>query len=450
MKLTLLGAGVRVPFVLKGLAGRPDLGLTEVVLHDIDQDRLELMGALGAHLSTTWGAPAPVRADPDLRSALTGASFVYSAIRPGKEAARVVDEEIPLALGVLGQETTGPGGFAMAMRTIPAMLAHARAIEEVAPAALLICFTNPVGIVTQAVRDHTSVRVVGICDGPSSMHRSVAAFLGLPREQVHVDYAGLNHCGWIHRVLVDGRDTLPQLLDRYEELQRTDHQWRLFDPTLVRRIGMLPMEYLSFFYEPERAVASIRGSGGSRATQLRALNDALWRALRERIDIGDLPGAVAAWERAMAERGATYFARELGKGRGADGDDVFDDEGYQGVAGAVMTASVHDRPATLILDTVNRGAIETLGDGDVVEVTSVSDRHGAHALAQGELPARATDLLERVKAYERLTVEAAVTGSAAAARDALTQHPLVARADLASRLVDRYVEAHAGLWPALS
>ena len=450
MKLTLLGAGVRVPFVLRGLAERRDLGLTEVVLHDIDQDRLELMGALGAHLTTTWGAPYDVRADPDLRAAIAGASFVYSAVRPGQEAARVVDEEVPLALGVLGQETTGPGGFAMAMRTVPAMLAHARAIEEVAPDALLICFTNPVGIVTQAVRDHTSVRVVGICDGPSSMHRSVAAFLGRPREQVHVDYAGLNHCGWIHRVLVDGRDRLPELLDRYEELASADHQWRLFDPTLVRRIGMLPMEYLSFFYEPERTVANIRASGESRAIQLQALNDALWRSLRERIEAGDMPGAVAAWERAIAERGATYFARELGEGRGADTDDVFDDEGYQGVAGAVMTAAVHDRPATLILDTVNRGAIATLGDDDVVEVTSVSDRHGAHALAQGELPAHATDLLERVKAYERLTVEAAVTGSAAAARDALTQHPLVARADLASQLVDRYVEAYAGLWPALS
>src|SRR5205807_9076008 len=161
VKLVLLGSGLRAPFVLHGLAAnQEDPGLDEVVLHDTDPQRLDLMSALGAHLCAQRAGRFSVRAEADPRAALTGSRFVFSAIRPGQEAARVVDEEVPLGLGVLGQETTGPGGFAMALRTIPAMLEYARLIEEVAPDALLVNFTNPAGIVMQALHDHSSVRAV--------------------------------------------------------------------------------------------------------------------------------------------------------------------------------------------------------------------------------------------------------------------------------------------------
>ncbi len=452
MKMTLLGAGVRAPFVLRGLAaGAEDLDLDEVVLFDTDPERLELMTALGAHFAASSGAPFTVRNEPDAASALAGARFVFSAIRPGQEAARAVDEEVPLKHGVLGQETTGPGGFAMALRTIPAMVAYGQLIEQVAPNALLVNFTNPVGIVMQALHDHTSVRAVGICDGPISMQRSVAEFLGLPREQVHADYAGLNHCGWIHRVLVDGEDRLPEVLDRFEELQAADEQWALFDPELVRSIGMLPMEYLYFYYYRDTAVEHIRGSGSSRGRQLQALNDALWPVLRARIDAGDLPGAQTAWERAMGERDATYFARE--RGEVVDDElelgDVFEGEGYEGVATAVMAAATRRRKTPLIVDVANRGAIGVLDDDDVVEVTCLVDEHGAHPIAQGRLPDAATDLLTQVKLYERRTVEAAVTGSYEAALEALMVHPLVASYPTAKRILDDYVADLPGLLPPL-
>jgi len=449
MKMTLLGAGVRAPFVLRGLAaGAADLDLDEVVLFDADPERLELMTALGGHFAASWGAPFTVRSEPDAASALAGARFVFSAIRPGQEAARAVDEEVPLKHGVLGQETTGPGGFAMAMRTIPAMVEYGRLIERVAPSALLVNFTNPVGIVMQALHDHTSVRAIGICDGPIAMQRSVAEFLGLPREQVHADYAGLNHCGWIHRVLVDGEDRLPEVLDRFEELQAADHQWALFDPELVRSIGMLPMEYLYFYYYRDTAVAHIRGSGSSRGRQLQALNDALWPVLRARIDAGDLPGAQTAWERAMGERDATYFARERGETVEEEGEpgDVFEGEG---VATAVMAAATRRRKTPLIVDVANRGAIGELDDDDVVEVTCLVDEHGAHPIAQGRLPEAAADLLQQVKLYERRTVEAAITGSYEAALEALLVHPLVASYPTAKRILDDYVAGLAGLLPAL-
>ena len=452
MKMTLLGAGVRAPFVLRGLAaGAADLDLDEVVLFDTDPERLELMTALGGHFAASWGAPFTVRNEPDAESALAGARFVFSAIRPGQEAARAVDEEVPLKHGVLGQETTGPGGFAMALRTIPAMVAYGQLIERVAPNALLVNFTNPVGIVMQALHDHTSVRAIGICDGPISMQRSVAEFLGLPREQVHADYAGLNHCGWIHRVLVDGEDRLPEVLDRFEELQAADDQWALFDPELVRSIGMLPMEYLYFYYYRDTAVEHIRGSGSSRGRQLQALNDALWPVLRARIDAGDLPGAQTAWERAMGERDATYFARERGEvvAEELELGDVFEGEGYEGVATAVMAAATRRRKTPLIVDVANRGAIAALDDDDVVEVTCLVDEHGAHPIAQGRLPDAATDLLTQVKLYERRTVEAAVTGSYEAALEALLVHPLVASYPTAKRILDDYVADLPGLLPAL-
>ena len=454
MKMTLLGSGVRAPFVLHGLAAaESDLGLSEVVLHDTDPERLELMAALGGHLCREWGAGFTVRGEPDPRAAIAGARFVFSAIRPGQEGARAVDEEVPLKYGVLGQETTGPGGFAMALRTIPAMLDYARLIEEAAPGALLVNFTNPVGIVMQALHDHSSVRAVGICDGPISMQRSVAEFLGEPREQVHADYFGLNHCGWIHRVLVDGRDRMPELLDRFEELQAADRHWRLFDAELVRSIGMLPMEYLYFYYYRDRAVEHIRGSGGSRGRQLQELNDALWPVLRSCIDAGDLAGARAAWQRAVGERNATYFARERGE-TVLDADDepgdVFEDEGYQGVAIAVMAAAMQRRKAPLILNVPNRGAIGGLRDDDVVEVTCLADEHGAHPIAQGAMPEGALALVQQVKLYERLTVTAAVEGSYDAALGALLAHPLVASYPAAKAILDGYVEGLPGLLPPLA
>jgi len=453
MKITLLGAGVRAPFVLRGLASsRADLGLDEVVMHDTDAGRLRVMTALGGYLASEWGAGYAVRGDPDARSAISGARFVFSAIRPGQEAARAVDEEVPLKHGVLGQETTGPGGFAMALRTIPAMLRYAQLIQEAAPDALLVNFTNPVGIVMQALHDHSQVRAVGICDGPIAMQRSVAEFLGVPREQVHADYVGLNHCGWIHRALVDGRDRLPELLGRFEELQAADDQWRPFDPALVRAVGMLPMEYLYFYYYRDQALAHIRGSGSSRGRQLQDLNDALWPALRELVSGGDLRGARQAWERAMGERDATYFAREQGTAQPIDADgpgEVFEGEGYEGVATAVMAAAVRRLKIPLILNVANRGAIGGLRDDDVVEVTCLADEHGAHPIAQGRMPDQPLALIEQVKVFERLTVAAAVEGSYDAGLCALLAHPLVPSYPVARAILDDYIDALPGLMPQL-
>ncbi len=450
MKVAMLGTGVRSPGVLLGLAKlERELGITEVALHDNDAERLDIISTLGAHLCREAGASFTVRAERDPRAAFAGSRFIYTAIRVGQERARAIDEQLPLKYGVLGQETTGPGGFAMAMRTIPVMLDYARMIEEVAPDALVVNFTNPVGLVMQALCDHTSLRVVGVCDGPPHMHRSVAKFLDIPADEVHVDYFGLNHCGWIRSVLVEGEDRLPEILRNFEELQKSDAVWAVFDPELVRSLGALPMEYLYFYYYREQAVEHIRRSGSTRGEQIATLNASLWPALRQLVDAGDLAGARDAWRTALRARGATYFARERGHSMPDAGQPALDaseseEGGYAAVAATVMESIELRRKTSLILNVPNHGAIPDLRDTDVVEVSCLVDEHGAHPLSQGAMPDAMRGLIESVKTYERLTVEAAVEGSYEKALRALIVHPLVGSYPLAKAVLDGYVSLHEG------
>jgi 6-phospho-beta-glucosidase len=407
------------------------------------------MSALGTYLARSWGASFSVRAEAEPEAALAGARFVFAAIRAGGDEARALDERIALRHGVLGQETTGAAGFAMAMRTIPEMLRLAGVIARVAPDAVLVNFTNPVGLILQALTDHSPIRAVGVCDGPFGMERDVRTLLG-PGDDLRMSYLGLNHCGWIHRIESDGRDRMPEVLDRFEELQAIDHSWRMFEPALVRGLGMLPMEYLYFYYYRDRAVEYILRSGGSRGEQIAAINAPLWPELSRRVRSGDLAGAHHAWSRAMDERSATYFARERGEKLDEGGpaehpaEDSFEPDGYEGVALGVMTAIAGGRETPLVLNTPNRGAIEGLADGDVVEVSCLVDGGGAHPLPQGRMPEAAAALVEPVKAYERLTVRAAVEGSHDAALRALLAHPLVGSYPIAKALLDDFVAAHGG------
>lgn len=455
MKLLVIGAGIRTPLLLHGLIKRQEaLGLREIVLFDADPERLQTMGAFAQHVAARGGATFAVTAEPDLATAARGAAFVFCAIRVGQERHRIADERVPLKYGVLGQETTGPGGFAMALRTIPVLLDYAPILETEAPDAWFVNFTNPAGLITQAMTRHTNLRVVGICDTPTAMRRSVAAFLGQPEEHLVIDYAGLNHLGWIRRVLMNGRDVLPDLIDRYADLAERDHEWALFDPALVRSLGMLPNEYLYYYYSRDTAVANILASGGTRGEQILGLNAPLWRDLAAHIAAGDPDAAVRAYEAKMLARSSSYMARESG---GVIGDpalapaenaaSMLEDEGYAGLALAVMEAVVRRAKTTLVLNVPNRGAIADLALDDVVEVTCLVDEHGPTPLAQLPLPDSVRPLVLAVNAYERLTVDAAVTGSVETAVAALVAHPLVGSYDLAQKIVADYIEAHREFLP---
>ncbi|MDQ3751392.1 MAG: hypothetical protein M3333_00665 [Actinomycetota bacterium] len=444
MKLTVLGAGIRTPLLLSGLTRRAEaLGLDEVALHDCDKRRLETMAAFGNGLCREWDAQFKVRAHEDSTAAIEGADFVFSAIRVGGEAGRIIDEEVPLQHGIVGQETTGPGGFAMALRTIPVMIDYARTIERVAPHAWLINFTNPAGLITQALQNHTCVKVIGICDTPTAMKRTIARVLGVAGDAVALDYIGLNHLGWARRVLVDGADRMPELLDRFEELRGAGPEWAPFDPGLVRDLGMLPNEYLYYFYYREQALEHIRGSGGTRARQLEALNRPVWKELSKGAASGDWTSARAAYASAMRTRHATYMARESGRGDPDAGpeEELFEGDGYEGLAMAVMTSIGTQRGGPLIVNVPANGAV-TGFDDDVLELPCLVDEQGPTPLAAGAAPSTARALMEPVKTYERLTVEAAVGRSYSAATRALLAHPLVGSYRLATAMLDEYLSRH--------
>lgn len=444
MKLTVLGAGIRTPLLLSGLTRRAEaLGLDEVVLHDCDHERLHSMAAFGARLCEGWDARFKVVGHADSDAAIEGADFVFSAIRVGGEPGRIIDEQVPLPHGIVGQETTGPGGFAMALRTVPVMIEYARTIERNAPHAWLINFTNPAGLITQALQEHTDVNVIGICDTPTAMKRTVASVLGVPGDDVDLAYFGLNHLGWVDRVLVAGDDRLPELLDRFDELRAAGPEWAPFDSELVRALGMLPNEYLYYFYYRDQAIEHIRRSGGTRAQQLANLNRPVWEELVRGAATGEWASAESAYATAMTTRHATYMARESGRVDPEAGPDeeLFESEGYEGLAMAVMT-SIKARSGTrLIVNVRADGAVSGFAD-DVLELPCLVDEHGATPLTVGPVPSDARALMEPVKTYERLTIEAAVSKSYDRATQALLAHPLVGSYRLATAMLDEYLSRH--------
>jgi len=432
MKLTIVGGGgFRVPLVYGALLAKMDrLGLDEVVLHDIDQTRLERIGAVLDGLAAEHGDRLPFRFTTDLVDAVEGADFVFCAIRVGQLEGRVVDEDVPLGLGVLGQETTGPGGICFALRTIPVMVRLAEAMAEHAPDAWLINFTNPAGMVTEAVQQVLGDHAVGICDSPSGLCRRVAAAVGREADDLWFDYFGLNHLGWLKGVRdAAGAQLLDGLLEDDEHLNGFE-EGRLFGGEWLRSLGMIPNEYLYYFYYAADTLSAIRGASASRGRFLLEQQ----RAFYARAD-GD---ALADWRATRHDRERTYMA----EARSAAGDDSEHDldanAGYEGEAMAVLEAIALNSRKVLILNTANRSSLPFLDERAVVEVPCVVGRAGPVPVAMGQVPAHARALVEMMKDVERTTIDAALLGSRELAVKALSLHPLVPSVTTARDIFDGY------------
>ncbi|WP_437075988.1 6-phospho-beta-glucosidase [Streptomyces sp. enrichment culture] len=441
MRLTMLGGGgFRVPLVYGALLGdRAEGRVSDVVLHDTDAARLTAMTrVLAEQAAAVPDAPA-VTATTDLDEALRGADFVFSAIRVGGLQGRADDERVALAEGVLGQETVGAGGIAYGLRTVPVAVDIARRVARLAPDAWVINFTNPAGLVTEAMSRHLGDRVIGICDSPVGLGRRVARVLGADPDRVFVDYAGLNHLGWLRGLRVAGRDELPRLLAD-PELLGSFEEGRLFGPEWLRSLGAIPNEYLHYYYFNRETVRAYQEADRTRGAFLRDQQARFYDEMRR-------PGtpALAAWDRTRAEREATYMAenRETAGAGEREAEDL--SGGYEKVALALMRAVARDERATLILNVRNRGTLAALDRDAVVEVPCLVDANGAHPMAVGPLPGHATGLVCAVKAVERDVLTAAETGSRAAAVRAFALHPLVDSVDVARRLVDGYRAVHPGL-----
>ncbi|MFC7546509.1 6-phospho-beta-glucosidase [Plantactinospora sp. GCM10030261] len=442
MRLTVLGGGgFRVPLIYRQLLTQePGPDVRDVVLHDLDEGRLAAVHAVLEQMAADRPDAPKVRTTTDLDEALDGADFVFSAIRVAGLAGRTVDERVALDLGVLGQETTGPGGLAYALRTIPVCLDLADRVARRAPNAWVINFTNPAGMVTEAMRRRLGDRVIGICDSPIGLGERAARALGLDVARVTMDYVGLNHLGWLRGLRVDGVDRLPDLLADDAALGRVEEA-RLLGPDWVRSLGAIPNEYLYYYYFNREAVASIREAPATRGEFLRQQQEGFYAAVARR------PGAaLEIWTRTRAERDSTYMAESRDSaGAGERRQEDVAGGGYQRVALDLMAGISGGRASTMILNVRNGSAVPGLPADAVVEVPCVVDAAGARPIATEPLEGSMLGLVQQVKAVEQLGIEAAASGSAAAAVKALALHPLVDSVHTARQLLAGYRERLPGL-----
>jgi 6-phospho-beta-glucosidase len=404
VKLAVVGAGsTYTPELAFELVGDDAPGITTVALQDIDVERLSVVGAFVERILDHHGSSIAIEQTTDLNDALRGAAFVITQVRVGGQAARHLDETIPLKFDCIGQETTGAGGFAMALRAVPVMTEIAERMQTVAPDAWLVNFANPAGLVAEAIL-RTGARAVGLCNLPLTYERGLESAFGAGTV---LDYFGLNHLSWVRSVVdASGRDRLPEVLATFPE----DGD---FPKRLVETIGLLPCYYLRYYYRTS-AVLAEQKSHPTRAEEVMEIERATLAryadpALVERPD-------------ELSQRGGAW---------------------YNTAAVNFIRAVTRDSGQRQVLNVLNNGTIAGLPDDATVEVPCTVTAAGAVPLPVAPPPEHAAGLMEAVKAYERLTIDAALSGSRRTALQALLAHPLVRDLDIAAPLLDELLAAHA-------
>ena len=444
-KVTLIGGGgVRTPLVIFGVnESKAQLGVSEMVLYDVDPQRASMMCELGRALIAREGGSLKLRVATDVEDAVDGSSFVLSAVRVGGIEARAVDERISIEIGYPGQETTGPGGVAMGLRTAAVAVEYARQIERLAPNAWMINFTNPAGLITQAVSHHTGVRVVGICDTPTELFHRIALALRASPQDVHCEYLGLNHLGWVRRVLLRGEDVTAQVLES-EEALKTLYQADLFDCDLLRTLRLIPTEYLFFYYSRSRALANQRAAGATRGEEIGKLNQELFRRLAGAIADGEPDVALAIYVDYLNQRSGSYMQLEAHGGTAFDPRHQLRDDpfrvatGYHRIALDVMNGLCCDLPRRVVVNVRNHGAIFDVDYEDVVEVPCSISARGIDPEKCGSLPEEVRGLVLAVKAYERAAIQAALTGSAEYVRKAMLLYPAIGEWEPSAELLHQF------------
>lgn len=423
MKLAIIGGGgFRVPLVYQALTSDQQI-IDEVWLHDTSADRLRVITNVLGQID--GGAKVRVHATTVLDEAVAGADFVFSAIRVGGLAGRIADERAAIDLGLVGQETTGPGGIAYALRTVPVATHLADRVLALAPHGYVINFTNPAGIITEAMQRVLGDRVIGICDTPSGLGNRLAGLFGIDAAEVSLDYAGLNHLGWLRAARYRDRDLVAEVLDpRNEALLETLEEAQIMGTDWLRMLGMLPNEYLYYYYFNREARRALRR--GTRGEFLLRQQDAFYAEAAAHPE-----RALESWRRTKSDRERSYMAeaRPTGAERPASGG------GYEYVALGVMAAIALDQQRSMILNVRNRSALPGLPADAVVEVPCLVDAKGAHPLTPTQPEGAQLGLMQQLKAVERLTIAAALDRDPGLAVKALALHPLVDSVTVARELV---------------
>lgn len=453
MKLTIIGGGsVRSPRILPALVRRAaQLDLQELWLMDIDAAKLSLLGGLCQALAKQLNASFRVILSTDAREAISGAAHIITSIRPGFEQGRATDERIAFKHGVLGQETTGAAGFAMAMRSLPAILEYCRLADQVAPGAWVYNFTNPAGLVAQGLHDAGVRRVIGICDSANGAQNAASRYLGIPLAQVRHEVFGLNHLSWTRSVKAgskpndaDGEEVLPALLADEKFINST--HMAMFDPVVRQSLKMFLNEYLHYFYHRDEALATLMAKPETRGEEVIRLTGALLSELRA-VDAANHPEqALQVWRESMGKRGETYMAharhnQQRPKMEPLEGDD----EGYAAVALGCVEAIATGVPRFTGLNVPNGDAITGMKPDDVVEISCTVDSNGPHPIHIGEVPEAQYLLMRDVKRYERLAAQSILHRSRLLAIEALAAHPLIGSYPLAEALVSDFLDAHRDL-----
>ncbi len=437
-KVTIIGGGgVRTPLVIYGLAqAQSVLQLSEVTLFDVDEQRTNTIARIGSEIVRQSADGFKIRTSSRLEEAVGGADFILNSVRVGGMSARARDERIAIDHGMAGQETTGPGGAAMALRTLPVTLSHVRAIQGLAPDAWFLNLTNPAGLITQAISQETTLRVIGICDTPIELFHRIARALTEPYSDMTFDYAGLNHLGWIRRILLRGEDITDRILAD-TSLLRQIYPSDLFDPALIQTLRLIPTEYLFFYYSQRKAYRNQVRAGSSRGEELVRLNEGLFQQL----ETEDSRKALQIYREYLLRRNASYMKLEAEGGSAftieEEGDDPFEAAtGYHRIALDVMTGLVSESAREVVVNVANQGAIEDLEPEDIVEVPCDIDRTGARPRRTGRLPDSVRGLVQAVKAYERTAIRAALSRSRALAQLAMLEYPIVGQWELATEVLN--------------
>ncbi|HEX9045236.1 MAG TPA: 6-phospho-beta-glucosidase [Candidatus Limnocylindrales bacterium] len=416
LKIAVVGGGsTYTPELIAGFATRDDrLPVDELVLLDIDLERLGIVAGLSERILRHRGWGGRLVATSDRAAALDGAHVVVLQLRVGGQAARLRDETIPLQFGCVGQETTGPGGFAKALRTVPVVLEIAReATRRAAPGAWLVDFTNPVGIVTQALLDDGH-RAIGLCNVAIGLQRRFAARFGVDPARVALEHVGLNHLSWERAVTLDGVDRLPEMLDTAAD-ELADMVGAPVE--LVRGLRAIPSYYLHYYYETGAVLAEQR-AGRTRAEEVMAIERELLEMYRD--------PAMVEKPALLEQRGGAFYSE----------------------AAAQLIASLHAGTGDVqVVDVRNGGALPDLPDDAVVEVPAVIDRDGAHPIRQAALAPEMRGLVQAVRAYEELTIRAAMSGDRGVAVRALLANPLVPDYATATGLLEAILDANAAQLP---
>jgi 6-phospho-beta-glucosidase len=426
LKIAVIGGGSSyTPEIVEGFIQKYEqLPIRELWLVDIEAGRhkLEIVGELAKRMVAKSGLPIEVHLTLDRRKAIADADFVSTQMRVGLLEARKWDEHIPNKYGVIGQETTGPGGMMKALRTIPVLLDICKDIEELAPNAWLLNFTNPAGMVTEAITRHSKVKSIGLCNAPIGLHKWLSKKYDTPVNHLYTEFVGLNHLHWITRIEVDGEDKLTELLDKRDEYSGKNVPASEWDLDFLRGLGGFPSYYLKYFYMTdvmlEEQLESMKVSG-TRAEVVKRVEDELFELYKDP-NLQEKP-------KQLEKRGGAYYSE---------------------AAVNLMDSLYNDKRDIQTLNVRNGRILDFLPEDAAIEVNCIVTGQGPIALPVSIVPEQAKGLIAAVKTYERLTIEAAITGDRGIALQAMASHPLVPSVNVAKALLDEMLEHNKPYLPA--